>query len=144
MPRFGSNGYKNGRSVVAFGKETIAVEAEAFRFKPLGGMLVVYPPKGLEDLDEPLTRTVAALLDQQLQGIEEPAVIVDLSGIEYFGSIFISLLLRFWGRVKARGGTMVLCGATGGAMEILRLSNLDTLCPVYETVEDAISALSID
>ncbi len=144
MARSGTNGYKNGRSVVAFGKETMTVEAEAFRFKPIGGMLVVYPPKGLEDLDEAVTRTVASLLDQQLEGTEEPSVIVDLSGIDYFGSIFISLLLRFWARVRARGGTMVLCGPTSNAQELLRLTALDTLFPLYDTVEEAVSALSLD
>ncbi len=144
MARNGKSGYKNGRSVVWFGKETVAVEAEAFRFKPIGGMLVVYPPRGLEDLDEALTKTVASLLDQQLEGTEEPTVIVDLSGIDYFGSIFISLLLRFWARVRPRGGTMVLCGASPAAQELLRLTALDTLFPLYDTVEEAISALSLD
>lgn len=120
------------------------MSAESFGFEHRGGVLVFRPPKGLEDLSEDVTKTVAALLDQQLQTLAEPAVVVDLTGVQYFGSNFISLLLNIWGRVRVRQGTMVIAGASENARELLRLTNLDTLFAIYDELDDAMAALVVD
>jgi anti-sigma B factor antagonist len=125
-------------------EEARGVDADSFRFHRHGDLLIMEPPAGLEDLDERLTKTIAALFEEQLQGLQSPAVIVDLTGVRYFGSVFISLLLRCWARVRLRGGTLVLCGAGPAALELLRLTALDTLWAIYETREEAISALSVE
>lgn len=120
------------------------MSGESFGFEHRGGVLIFYPPKSLEDLSEDVTKTVAALLDQHLEALPEPAVVVDLTGINYFGSNFISLLLQIWGRVRIREGTMVIAGATENARELLRLTNLDTLFALYDQLEDALAALTVD
>ncbi len=123
---------------------SLAVSSESVSFDHRGGVLVFTPPKSLEDLSEDVTKTVAAMLDQHLEALPEPSVVVDLTGIEYFGSNFISLLLQIWGRVRMRQGTMVIAGASHGARELLRLTNLDTLFALYDQLDDALAALTVD
>ena len=41
---------------------------------------------------------------------EGPLVVFDLSGVDYFGSMFLAVLLRCWKLATAQGGMMVLVG----------------------------------
>ena len=70
-----------------------------------------------------------------------PMIVFDLNEVSYFGSVFLALLLRCHKFVKCRGGELVLCGASKMALELLRVTALDTLWAIYETREDALEAL---
>ncbi|GIS61102.1 MAG: hypothetical protein CM1200mP2_33270 [Planctomycetaceae bacterium] len=67
---------------------------------------------------------------------------LDLSSVDYFGSVFLSLMLRCHKAVKPRGGELVLCGASPMASELLQVTALDTLWAIYSTREEAIEALA--
>ena len=68
-------------------------------------------------------------------------VVVDLTDVNYFGSVFLALLLRCHKLVKGRGGELVLCGASKMAGELLRITALDTLWAIYDTREEALEAV---
>ena len=70
-----------------------------------------------------------------------PLVLVALDEVNYFGSAFLSLLLRLWKHVSTSGGMMVLSGATSRARELLRVTNLDTVWAIYETEQEAVGVL---
>ena len=72
---------------------------------------------------------------------EVPMVIFDLSEVSYFGSVFLALLLRCHKLVKSRGGELVLCGASVLAVELLRITALDTLWAIYDSREEALEAV---
>lgn len=61
--------------------------------------------------------------------------------MNYFGSVFLALLLRCHKLVKSKGGEIVLSGATSMARELLQLTSLDTLWAIYDTREDALEAV---
>jgi anti-anti-sigma factor len=61
--------------------------------------------------------------------------------VSFFGSVFLSLLLRCHKQIKQQGGEMVLCGVSERARELLRLTALDTIWAIYDTREQAIQAL---
>jgi len=46
-------------------------------------------------------------------------LVVDLSQVDYFGSVFLAVLLRCWKMVMAKGGTMALSGVSARARELL-------------------------
>jgi len=54
-------------------------------------------------------------------------LIVDLSQVNFFGSVFISFLLRCHLLVKKQGAELVLAGVSDRVRELLRLTSLDTL-----------------
>ena len=68
---------------------------------------------------------------QPIKTVTLPNVVFDLSELQFVGSVFLSLMLRCYKLVKSRGGEFVLCGANGMARELLRVTSLDTLWPIY-------------
>src|SRR5690606_9924059 len=73
-----------------------------------------------------------------------PMVVVDLEGVDYFGSSFLSLLLRCWKAVLVKGGQMVLAGVSPRARELLRITSLDIVWPIYSDRSEALAALQSD
>ncbi|HLQ44731.1 MAG TPA: STAS domain-containing protein, partial [Planctomycetaceae bacterium] len=71
-----------------------------------------------------------------------PTVIFDLSQMVYFGSVFLALLLRCHKLVKSRGGELALCGVNTMGRELLRVTSLDTLWTIYNSREEALTALA--
>jgi anti-anti-sigma factor len=70
-----------------------------------------------------------------------PLVVIDLSRVSYFGSVFLALLLRCHKLVRQRGGELVLCGASELARELLQITNLDTLWAIYDSRDEALEAV---
>ena len=68
-------------------------------------------------------------------------LVIDLSKVKYFGSVFLSLLLRWHTPMKKNGSEMVLAGVNDRIRELLRLTNLDTLWAIYDTPQQALTAL---
>jgi anti-anti-sigma factor len=71
-------------------------------------------------------------------------VVFDLTAVDYFGSMFLALLLRCWKLVQSKGGEMVLAGVSDRAKELLRITALDMVWPMYGTPREAMEALLTD
>lgn len=115
---------------------------EDFQLEWHNEVIVVTPASNIESMNWDLIEQAADLIMAPLKEQPVPLVIVDLSEVSYFGSVFLALLLRCHKFVKSRGGELVLCGASKMAVELLRITALDTLWALYETRDDALSALS--
>lgn len=74
---------------------------------------------------------------------EDHAVIVDLTGVSYVSPGGLLLLLRMSRTSIRRGGTALVCVATGPNKEILEFGGLDKIMPVCETLEDALDATGV-
>jgi anti-anti-sigma factor len=69
-------------------------------------------------------------------------VVFDMTKVRFFGSEFISFLLRCHVIVKKHGCEMVLAGVSEPIRELLRQTALDTLWAVYDDCDQALEALS--
>jgi len=67
--------------------------------------------------------------------------VVDLSGVDFFGSSFIELLYRVWSRLHNRGGQFALCGLSPYCREVIEVTNLNTLWPLYASVDEAVAGV---
>lgn len=112
-----------------------------FRLEFHGNAVVITPSDGIEDMRWDLIEQAAEIVMEPLEEMSVPLVVVDLSHVGYFGSVFLALLLRCHKLVKSRGGEMVLCGATVTARELLRVTALDTIWAIYKTRDEALAAL---
>jgi len=117
-------------------------ESENFQIKWHGDTLVVIPGGDIESMKWDLIEQAAEIVMKPLEETDVPLVIFDLSAVDYFGSVFLSLMLRCHKAVKPRGGELVLCGASPMASELLQVTALDTLWAIYSTREEAIEALA--
>ena len=80
-------------------------------------------------------------LERFLEWYERAFLRIDLSRVKYFGSVFLSLLLRWHTPMKKNGSEMVLAGVNDRIRELLRLTNLDTLWAIYDSRAEALESL---
>jgi anti-sigma B factor antagonist len=72
--------------------------------------------------------------------IENPGVglvVFDLSQVEYFSSVGLSLLLRVHKALKARKGKIALAKPNANIKELLHVTSLDTIWQSFPTLEEA-------
>lgn len=116
----------------------------AFTIERRGDLTVISGTEELEHIEFGLEEAVSELILKPLQRLDQPQVVVDLSRVTYFGSVFLALLIRCWKLVLARGGTMVLSGVDERSRELLRVTSLDMVWPIYGSKREAIEALQLD
>jgi anti-sigma B factor antagonist len=109
-----------------------------------GDLTLIAATPALESLEFGLEEQVASLVMGPLRRQESPLVVFDLVAVDYFGSMFLALLLRCWKLVQMKGGEMVLAGVSDRAKELLRITSLDMVWPIYATRREAMDALLTD
>jgi anti-anti-sigma factor len=115
---------------------------EFFQVKRHGDVAVITPSAQIEDLPETLLQPAAELVMAPLKDDPPNNIIVDLSAVSYFGSAFITFLLRCHHLLASRGSELVLAGVNPNIRELLRITNLEMYWALYDNAKDAISALS--
>ena len=114
------------------------------RIERRGNITIFRPGQQIETLGWDLVEQAADVVLEPIKDQESPLVLFALDGVNYFGSVFLSLLLRCWKNVSTKGGMMVLSGVSPRARELLSVTALDTLWAIYDTELEAISVLESD
>jgi anti-anti-sigma factor len=114
---------------------------EFFQVKRHGDIAVIVPSPQVEHLPETLLQPAAQMVLAPLKEDPPNQIIVDLADVGYFGSAFITFLLRCHLMVKNRGSELVLAGVNKEIRELLRTTALDTLWALYDSVNEAVAAL---
>src|ERR1700716_3144762 len=115
---------------------------QSFRIERHGEIAVVIPSAKVEEMHETLIEHAARLVVQSLREDPPAGIVVDLSQVNYFGSVFVSFLLRCHALAKKSDSEIVLAGASEPARELLHLLDLETLWALYDTRKEAVEALS--
>lgn len=114
---------------------------EYFQIKRQGSVAIIIPSPEVETLPEATINTAAQMVIAPLKADPPSHLIVDLEGVRYFGSAFITFLLRCHLPVKQQGGELVLAGVNDRIRELLRTTALDTMWALYDTRAEALAAL---
>jgi anti-anti-sigma factor len=114
---------------------------EYFQIKRHGDIAVIVPSPEVEQLPDNLIQPAADMVLAPLREDAPSNLIIDLAGVRYFGSAFITFLLRCHLLVKKRGSELVLAGVNPRIRELLRTTALDTLWALYESRQEALDAL---
>jgi anti-anti-sigma factor len=117
---------------------------DAFTIERHGELTLIIATPALETLEFGLEEEAATLIMEPLRQQENPLVIFDLGQVDYFGSMFLALFLRCWKLAQARGGMMALAGVSPHARELLRLTSLDIVWPIYADRREAMDSLLAD
>jgi anti-sigma B factor antagonist len=117
---------------------------DAFTLERHGDLTVISATRALERIDFDLEEQVAELILKPLRRQENPLIVFDLSQVDNFGSMFLALLIRCWKLALSQGGTMALSGVTERTRELLRMTSLDIVWPIYETKREAMEALLLE
>ncbi|MGO8903504.1 MAG: STAS domain-containing protein [Isosphaeraceae bacterium] len=117
---------------------------DAFTIERHGDITVITATAALERLAFRLEEQAAELILKPLQRQENPLILFDLSQVDNFGSMFLALLIRCWKLALTQGGSMALSGVSQRTRELLRVTSLDTVWPIYDSKPEAMEALELD
>ncbi|MEO6809115.1 MAG: STAS domain-containing protein [Isosphaeraceae bacterium] len=117
---------------------------DAFQIERHGEVTIIEAGLGLERMEPSLIEGASALLLDPLRDLELPLILVDLSKIDAFGSTFLALLIRCWKLVMDKGGMMALSGVSPRIRDLLRITSLDVVWPIYATRREALESLLAD
>jgi len=117
---------------------------EYFQILRRGGLMIVVPATEIEQLPSNVIDTAAQMVLAPLKANPAMNVVFDLSKVSFFGSEFISFLLRCHVIVKKHHCEMVLAGVSERIRELLRQTALDTLWAIYDNRTQAVEAIGAD
>lgn len=117
---------------------------DAFTLARHGDVLVVTPSPALRQMDSGLVEGASAVILEPLNGVDGPLVVADLTHLPAFGTSFLAVLLRCWKRISHSGGTLALAGCSPDTLRLLKLTKVETIWPIYDTVPEAVAALIDD
>ena len=69
---------------------------EVFTIERRGELTVITATEELERIEFGLEETVSELILKPIKRQEQPQIVFDLSRVDYFGSMFLAVLLRCW------------------------------------------------
>jgi anti-anti-sigma factor len=121
---------------------TESSHSQSFRIERHGDIAVVIPSPEVESMHENLIQQAAQMVIGTLREDPPVGLVIDLSQVNYFGSVFLSFLLRCHMFAKKQGSDVVLAGASERTRELLHLTALDTLWALYDTRAEALAALA--
>ena len=116
--------------------------SESFRVERHGDIAVIIPASEVESMPESLIQQAAQIVLAPLRKDPPAGLVIDLSEVKFFGSVFISFLLKCHMLVKKHGSEVVLAGASERIRELLHLTALDTLWALYDTRAEALQSLA--
>jgi anti-sigma B factor antagonist len=117
------------------------MQSDYFQIQPAGDIAVMTPAAEVENLPSNLIEPAAQIVLATLRAEPPTYLVVDLSQVGFFGSEFISFLLRCHLLVKKRHSELVLAGVSPRIRELLRQTALDTLWAIYDSKEQALQEL---
>src|SRR5229473_1615434 len=123
---------------------TDSAHHESFRVERHGDVAIIIPSPDVESMPENLIQQAAQMVLAPLKAEPPAGLIIDLTKVRFFGSVFISFLLRCHMLVKKHGSEVVLVGASDRIKELLHLAALDTLWALYDTRAEALETLESD
>ena len=111
-----------------------------FQIEELNGAIVITPGPRISSLDNNYLAERRTALVEAIRKSPESAVIVDFSRVGYFGSLLLDTLCVVWKQTRDRSGTMSLCNLSDVSKEIVNKSRLNSLWPVFASLQDALEA----
>jgi anti-sigma B factor antagonist len=71
-----------------------------------------------------------------------PKMVLDFTGVQHLSSAALGVLISVHNRVKTRQGQLRLCAISKPIFEVFRITKLDRLFQVHDTLEQALASLA--
>lgn len=108
-----------------------------FAVEQAEGVLIISPQGSIGALDAESIRTEWAGVLDRLATSGTLHVVIDLQGLEYFGSIVLELIVVLWKRLSVNNGKLAICNVSSVGLEILHAAKFDTIWPIVSSLDEA-------
>lgn len=113
-----------------------------FSLNETKGVLLIAPEgDALSYRDVDVSAAVTEVL-RRIDAQEDPRVVVDLSGSQYFGSIMIGAVTQFSEHVRERGGVFAVCDLSTDMRQVLKSMKLADRWPTFDSQRAAVKFAS--
>ena len=119
-----------------------AVTAGVFEVEQAGDTIIVVPTVDLRELDYQRIEDGARGILDLLDGAAIQNVVLDFHRTDYYGSTALGFFLKLWKRVRMRNGRMAFCNVSDHEKEILELTHLDHVWPLFPSRSAALKAVA--
>ena len=107
-----------------------------------GKVTVIILGSNYKIIDEPaLESGIGEVLVELASNLAPPAIVLDLTEVQFFGSSFIEIMFRVWNRLQSRSGRFAVCGLCPHCEDVLKVTHLDTLWPLFPTRQQAVAEI---
>lgn len=117
-------------------------DGQIFARAVLGNTLVLNPLIHLGSLNEPEISVETQDLLDFLNRSASANLVIDLAHGDYLGTSMLGALVKLWKRVSQRGGRLALCNVSENVIQVLRVTKLQTVWPIYSSREQAVAAVA--
>ena len=101
-------------------------------------LTIVMFDSDVKQIDELNISEIGKFLIQIAENVPHPLLVLDMSGIEFFGSSFIEILFRVWKRLTLKAGAHLgIAAIQPYCREVLKVTHLDSLWQIYDTQQAA-------
>lgn len=108
----------------------------------LGDTLVLSPHAPLGNLHEAEISEETQELLKVINHVGPTNLVIDLQSGTYLGTAFLGATVRLWKRIGERGGRLALCNVAPQVFELLRITKLHTIWPIYSSRDEALHAVA--
>lgn len=121
----------------------MAIGESPYEFESTPGCSVITLHSPLNDVQWADIDRVGNDCLQRLESDGAPALLVDISSLNYMGSAMVALIVKLWKAVKQRGGQMAIVSRDENVLEVLRLAGLLEHWKVVDTREQGLEELGV-
>src|SRR5262245_27010000 len=110
-----------------------------FGVESQGDTLVFVASKELGSLVEDDVRDEWEALLKEFDRHNSHNAVIDLSSLDYFGSIMLELMVVLWKRVSKKQGKLAICNVSDVGKEILQTAKFHTIWPIVDSQDEALA-----
>lgn len=114
---------------------------KALRIDLEQGVNVIALGSVYENIDESSMEQLRPFLKDEAARIDPPRLVLEMSGVGFFGSSFIELLFVVSSLLSVRKGAWAICGLSPHCAEVIHITHLDQVWTVRESLAEAIDAI---
>lgn len=89
-------------------------------------------------LEENLLKQLLADIDKQLSSVKGK-LIIDLKNLDYINSTGINFFIKTLTKARVNNGDLILSGAHGSVLTIVKISKMNEVFTMTETLEEALT-----
>ncbi len=119
------------------------VQGQIFFREARGNTLVLNPLIHLGSLHEPeIAHETQELLEYINKSDPSPTnLVIDLAQGDCLGTAILGAIVKLWKRVSQRGGRLALCNVSESVIQVLRVTKLHAIWPIYGNRDQALAAI---
>jgi anti-sigma B factor antagonist len=116
--------------------------ANTFEIEQQGETAIVTPLTNLRELAYLQIEADMSDLLEHLTRTKVKNVVIDFQETDYFGTTALGWFVKLWKHLKARNGLVAFCSISEHEREVLRITKLDSLWPIYSSKDEAVRAVT--